>query len=47
VDIELAQPEGFEPLPTMAESLPNVFSMADDEDFPALPTRPTVRADEE
>ena len=28
-------PEGFEPLPPMAETLPNVFSMADDDDFPA------------
>jgi DNA-directed RNA polymerase subunit beta' len=42
VEIELAQPEGFEPLPPMAAELPNVFSMADDEDFPALP-RPSVR----
>jgi DNA-directed RNA polymerase subunit beta' len=42
VDIELAQPEGFEPLPPMAESLPNVFSMADDEEFVPLP-RPGVR----
>jgi len=42
VDIELAQPEGFEPLPPMAESLPNVFSMADDEEFASLP-RPGVR----
>src|SRR6476646_5565437 len=42
VDIEIAQPEGFEPLPTMAAELPNVFSMADDEDFPALP-RPGVK----
>jgi hypothetical protein len=41
VEIELAQPEGFEPLPTMAETLPNVFAMADDE-FPAAP-RPSVR----
>jgi DNA-directed RNA polymerase subunit beta' len=47
VDIELAQPEGFEPLPTMAESLPNVFSMADDDEFPALPARPSVRAEED
>ena len=38
VDIEIAQPEGFEPLPQMAESLPNVFSMADDEDKHAVPT---------
>src|SRR5665213_2330272 len=42
VDIEIAQPEGFEPLPTMAETLPNVFAMADDEDFSAAP-RPGVR----
>jgi hypothetical protein len=42
VDIELAQPEGFEPLPTMAETLPNVFSMADDDDFPITP-RPGVK----
>ena len=45
VDIEIAQPEGFEPLPTMAETLPNVFSMADDEDFP-LP-RPSVKGSAE
>ena len=42
VDIDIAQPEGFEPLPTMAAELPNVFSMADDDDFPALP-RPGVK----
>jgi DNA-directed RNA polymerase subunit beta' len=43
VDIELAQPEGFGELPpVMAESLPNVFSMADDEDFPIAP-RPGVK----
>jgi hypothetical protein len=46
VDVELAVPEGFEPLPALTESLPNVFSMADEEDFPALP-RPGVRASEE
>ena len=35
VDIEgIAQPEVQE-LPPMTETLPNVFSMADDEDFPA------------
>src|SRR5512146_1364146 len=43
VDVDLAMPEGFEQLPPMAETLPNVFAMADDEDFPALPTRPSVR----
>jgi hypothetical protein len=37
VDIELAQPEGFEPLPPMAAELPNVFSMADDDDFSIAP----------
>jgi hypothetical protein len=42
VDIDIAQPEGFEPLPTMAAELPNVFSMADDDEFPALP-RPGVK----
>ena len=42
VEIEIAQPEGFDALPTMSESLPNVFAMADDDDFPALP-RPGVR----
>jgi len=31
VEIELAQPEGFEPLPPMAAELPNV-STADDDD---------------
>ena len=41
-EIEIAQPEGFDALPTMSESLPNVFAMADDDDFPALP-RPGVR----
>jgi hypothetical protein len=43
VDIELAQPEGFEQLPVMAESLPNVFSMADDDEFPSQAPRPGVR----
>jgi hypothetical protein len=42
VEIEIAQPEGFDALPTMSESLPNVFAMADDDEFPALP-RPGVR----
>ena len=42
VEVDLAVPEGFEPLPTMAETLPNVFSMADDDDFPVLP-RPGVK----
>jgi DNA-directed RNA polymerase subunit beta' len=42
VDIELAQPEGFEPLPPMAAELPNVFSMADDDDFPITPRSPGV-----
>ena len=37
VDIDIAQPEGFEPLPTMAAELPNVFSMADDDEFPITP----------
>jgi hypothetical protein len=46
VDIELAQPEGFEPLPTMAETLPNVFSMADDDEFPITP-RPGVKGSAE
>jgi DNA-directed RNA polymerase subunit beta' len=44
VDVELAVPEGFEQLPPMAESLPNVFAIADEDDFPALPAvRPSVR----
>ena len=43
VEIELAQPEGgFAELPTMAAELPNVFSMAEDEDFTVLP-RPGVK----
>jgi DNA-directed RNA polymerase subunit beta' len=39
VEIEIAQPEGFEALPPMAAELPNVFSMADDDEspFPPLP----------
>jgi hypothetical protein len=37
VDIDIAQPEGFEPLPSMAAEMPNVFSMADDDDFPIPP----------
>ena len=37
VDIDIAQAEGLEPLRTMAAELPNVFSMADDDEFPALP----------
>jgi hypothetical protein len=44
VEIEIAQPEGFEALPPMAAELPNVFAMADEEEspFPPLP-RPGVR----
>jgi DNA-directed RNA polymerase subunit beta' len=44
VEIEIAQPEGFEALPPMAAELPNVFSMADEDEspFPPLP-RPGVR----
>jgi hypothetical protein len=47
VEIALAVPEGFEPLPTMAAELPNVFSMADDDEspFPPLP-RPAVKGAE-
>jgi len=41
VDIDVQAPEGLEPLPTMAETMPNVFAMADDDDFPVLP-RPGV-----
>jgi DNA-directed RNA polymerase subunit beta' len=44
VEIALSVPEGFEPLPPMQAELPNVFSMADDEDspFPPLP-RPAIK----
>jgi DNA-directed RNA polymerase subunit beta' len=44
VEIEIAQPEGFEALPPMAAELPNVFAMADEDEspFPPLP-RPGVR----
>jgi DNA-directed RNA polymerase subunit beta' len=39
VEIEIAQPEGFETLPPMAAELPNVFAMADEDEspFPPLP----------
>ena len=37
VEMDLGVPEGFEPLPTMAEELPNVFAMADEEELPGLP----------
>jgi len=37
VDIDIAQPEGFEPLPPMAAEHPNVFAMADDDEFPITP----------
>jgi DNA-directed RNA polymerase subunit beta' len=43
VEVDLAVPEGFEPLPTMAETLPNVFSMAEEEEFPLTTPRPSVR----
>ena len=44
VEIELAQPEGFGPLPPMAESIPNVFAVAEEDEspFPPLP-RPGVK----
>jgi DNA-directed RNA polymerase subunit beta' len=47
VEIALSVPEGFEPLPPMQAELPNVFSMADDEDspFPPLP-RPAIKGAE-
>jgi DNA-directed RNA polymerase subunit beta' len=47
VEIALAVPEGFEPLPPMAAELPNVFSMADDDEspFPPLP-RPAIKGAE-
>ena len=47
VEIALAVPEGFEPLPPMPAELPNVFSMADDEEspFPPLP-RPAIKGAE-
>ena len=38
-------PEGFEPLPApVPDELPNVFSMADDDDLPALP-RPGAKTE--
>src|SRR3954462_11747530 len=37
VEMDVGVPEGFEPLPPMAEELPNVISMADEEDLPGLP----------
>src|SRR5689334_6361622 len=38
VEMDLGVPEGFEPLPAaVPDELPNVFSMADDDDLPALP----------
>ena len=37
VDIDIAQPEGFEPLPPMEAEMPNVFSMAEEDDFPITP----------
>ena len=46
VDIDIGQPEGFEPLPPMSESLPNVFSMADEDDFPVTAPRGSGVRDE-
>src|SRR5437868_1593370 len=44
VEIELATPEGFEPLPPMAAELPNVFSMAEEDESPfAQLPRPGVK----
>ena len=44
VDLDLQPPEGvegFAPLPVSPEpALPSIFSMADEEDFPATPPRP-------
>jgi DNA-directed RNA polymerase subunit beta' len=37
VEMDLGVPEGFEPLPTMAEELPNVFAIADEEELPGIP----------
>ena len=39
VDIEMAMPEGLEPLPLAEEPLPSVFSMPDEDELPA-PFRP-------
>jgi DNA-directed RNA polymerase subunit beta' len=41
VEMDLGVPEGFEPLPTMAEELPNVFAMAEDEELPGA-SRPAA-----
>src|SRR5436309_826464 len=37
VEMDLGVPEGFGPLPTMAEELPNVFAMAEEEELPGVP----------
>jgi DNA-directed RNA polymerase subunit beta' len=40
VDMDLQPPEGvLEPLPATPDTLPSIFSMADEDDFPA-PVRP-------
>src|SRR3954469_11923368 len=46
VEMDVGVPEGFEPLPPMAESLPNVFAMADEDEFPIPAPRPTGVRDE-
>ncbi|HTR79808.1 MAG TPA: DNA-directed RNA polymerase subunit beta' [Gemmatimonadaceae bacterium] len=37
VEIDMGQQEILEPLPAMADAMTNVFSMPDDDEFPALP----------
>ena len=37
VEMDMAMPEGMGELPTMAESIPNVFAMADEDDMPVFP----------
>jgi len=44
VEMDLGVPEGFGPLPTMAEELPNVFAIAEDEELPGVP-RPGAAKD--
>jgi DNA-directed RNA polymerase subunit beta' len=45
VEMDVGVPEGFEPLPLpVPDELPNVFSMADDDDLPALP-RPGAKSE--
>jgi DNA-directed RNA polymerase subunit beta' len=42
VEMDVEVPEGFEPLPTLAESMPHAFVMSEEEEMPLVMPRPSL-----